>query len=217
MEWNFIELKGKTHNLPTTKDYIPREYVNIFKAVGSLPGEPYHIRLKQSYKPAQHHPRSVPIDKQAAYRAELDRLVKEGIIAEVHTHAQWITSITPVVKSDGHLRLCLNPKDLNKTIEWNQWYYRALDEQLPELSQYKCFTLNDANSAFLYIALELQNSLLTTFSTPWGKFKWLRLPFGSKLSWCFSRKTGQSLKTIGRCLRNCRWHPHTWQKWGGAW
>ena len=110
----------KTHNLPTTKDYILREYADIFKGVGSLPGGPYHIRLKQSYKPVQHPPRSVPIGMQRAYRAEPDRLVKEGIIMEVNMHTEWIYSIIPAVKSDGSLRLCLSPKDLNKAIDQNQ-------------------------------------------------------------------------------------------------
>ena len=38
---------------------------------------------------------------QSAYRAELDRLVKEGIITEVHEHTEWINSIVPVMKEDG--------------------------------------------------------------------------------------------------------------------
>ena len=58
---------------------------------------------------------------QPAYKAELDRLTKEGIITEVHEHTKWINSIVPLIKLDGSLRLCLNPKDLNKAIERNQW------------------------------------------------------------------------------------------------
>ena len=45
----------------------------------------------------------------------------------------------------------------------------------------KCFTLNDANSAFWHITLDPQSSLLT-FNTLGGKFRWLRLPFGLKVS-----------------------------------
>ena len=61
---------------------------------------------------------------QSAYKAELDGLIKEGIITEVHEHTEWINSIVPVMKKDGSLRLCLDPKDLNKAIERNQWYAR---------------------------------------------------------------------------------------------
>ena len=49
IKWNTdsIELNGKMHNLPITKDYILKEYNDVFKGVGTLPGGPYHIRLKE--------------------------------------------------------------------------------------------------------------------------------------------------------------------------
>ena len=77
-----ITINGKTHPLPTTKEYILHEYADVFKGVGTLPGGPYHIKLKDSHKPVQHPPRSVPLGMQSAYKAELDRLVKEGIITD---------------------------------------------------------------------------------------------------------------------------------------
>ena len=56
-----ITINGKTHPLPTTMEYILHEYADVFKGVGTLPGGPYHIKLKDSYKPVQHPPRSVPL------------------------------------------------------------------------------------------------------------------------------------------------------------
>ena len=101
IKWNTdsIQLNGKTHKLPITKEYILKEYHDIFKGVGTLPGGPYHIRLKEQYRPVQHPPRSVPIAMQTAYKAELDRLTKEGIITEVKEHTEWINSIVPVMEA----------------------------------------------------------------------------------------------------------------------
>ena len=82
----------------------------FFKGIGTLPGGPYHIRLKEQYRPVQHPPRSVPIAMQTAYKTELDRLKKEGIITEVKEHTEWINSIVPVMKPNGSLRLCLDPR-----------------------------------------------------------------------------------------------------------
>ena len=48
-----VIINGKTHPLPTTKEYILHEYADVFKGVGTLPGGPYHIKLKDSYKPVQ--------------------------------------------------------------------------------------------------------------------------------------------------------------------
>ena len=119
--------------MPTTKEYILHEYADIFRGIGTLPGGPHHIKLKDSYKPVQHPPRSVPLGMQSAFEAESDRLVKEGIITEVHDHTEWNNSIVPVVKENSSLRLCLDPKDLNKAIERNQQYATSLDDILPDL------------------------------------------------------------------------------------
>ena len=47
---------------------------------------------------------------QPAYKAELERLTKEGIITEVHKHTEWINSIAPVMKPDGSLKAMSQPK-----------------------------------------------------------------------------------------------------------
>ena len=56
IKWNqdSIELNGKVHKLLITKEYMLREYSDVFKGVGTLPGGPYHIRLKENYKLVQH-------------------------------------------------------------------------------------------------------------------------------------------------------------------
>ena len=184
IKWNTdsIQLNGKTHKLPITKEYILKGYSDVFKGVGTLPGGPYHIRLKEQYRRVQHPPRSVPIAMQNAYKTELERLTKEGIITEVKEHTEWINSIVPVMKPSGSLRLCLDPKNLNKAIERNQWYSRTIDDILPELAKSKFKTLKDATSGYWHVVLDLDSSLLTTFNTPWDKFRWLRLPFGLKIA-----------------------------------
>ena len=115
-----------------------------FKGVGSLPGPPYHVRLKENYTQVQHPPWSVPV----AYNTELDRLVQENIKAKVNQHAEWVDFIVPVTKSDGNIRLCMDPKDLNKAIERNQWYSRILDDILVQLSKASAILLNDATSGY---------------------------------------------------------------------
>ena len=131
-----------------------KEYNDIFKGIGTLPGGPYHIRLKEQYRPVQHLPRSVPVAMQDAYKAELEKLTKEGIITEVKEHTEWINSIVPVMKPNGSLRLCLDPKDLNKAIERNQWYSRTINDILPKLAKSKYKTLKDVTSGYWHIVLD---------------------------------------------------------------
>jgi len=87
-----------------------------------------------------------------------------------------------VKKPDGSLRLCLDPKDLNQAIKRNQWYSRTVDDILPELPHSKYFSLLDAKSGYWHVPLDKESSFLTTFNTPWGKCRWLRLPFGLRVA-----------------------------------
>ena len=52
------------------------------------------------------------------------------------------------MKCNGSLRLCLDPNDLKKAIEKNQWYSRTIDDILPELAMSKYKTLKDVTSAY---------------------------------------------------------------------
>ena len=64
----------------------------------------------------------------------------------------------------------------------NQWYAKTLDDILPEQTQSKYFTVKDAILGFWHVLLDFRSSLLTTFNTPCGKYRWLRMPFGLKVS-----------------------------------
>ena len=114
----------------------------------------------------QHPPQTVPVRMQSAYKAELDGLMQEDITTEVNQHTEWVNPIVPATKPDGNIKLCLDPKDLNKAIERNQWYSRTLDDILPHLSKALAITLNDATSRYWHVTLDLKTSLLNTFNTP---------------------------------------------------
>ena len=177
-----VILNGNRHSLPITKDYVLTEFKDVFEGIGRLPGRKYHIQLKPDAKPVQHPPRAVPEKKKEAYKEELERLCSLGIIEPVEGHTDWINSIVPVAKPDGSIRLCLDPKDLNKSIKRKQYYTKTIDKVSAELHWSKYFTVVDAKSGYWMVELDSESSLLTTFNTPWGKYKWLRLPFGLKVS-----------------------------------
>ncbi len=75
----------------------------------------YHIKIDTKVQPVQHAPPRVPVALRDKLKAELDRLVEEEIIAPVT--APWVNLLVVVAKKNGRLRLCLDPKDLNKAIQ----------------------------------------------------------------------------------------------------
>lgn len=179
---NQVTIDGCRHNLPITKDYILKEFNDVFTGMGDLPGGEYNIKMKPFAEPVQHAPRRVPEKRKSAYKAELERLVKEGVITKVNTHTDWVNSVVSVDKPDGSIRLCLDPSDVNEYIERNQYHMKSIDEISAELHGSKFFTLMDAKSGYWQVKLNKRSSFITTFNTPWGKYRFLRLPFGLKVS-----------------------------------
>ena len=130
-----VIVNGKSHSLPITKEYVLSEFWDSFEGIGKLAGGKYHIQLKPDAQPVQHPPRAVPEKKKAAYKEEL-----ESSACPVQGHTDWINGVVPVSKPDRSIRLCLDPKDLNKSIKRNQYHTKTIDEVVAELHGGKYFT-----------------------------------------------------------------------------
>ena len=55
---------------------------------------------------------------------------------------------------------------------------KTIEDVISEIQKSKIFSVLDANSGFLQIQPDEKSSYLTTFYTPIGIYRWLRLPFG---------------------------------------
>ena len=67
-------------------------------------------------------------------------------------------------------------------IKRNPYYLRTLDDILPRLSKAKTISMGDAMSGYWHVPLDLASSILMTFSTPYSKFRWLKLPIVLKIA-----------------------------------
>ena len=92
------------------------DYDDLFGGLGCLPGS-YHINIDPNVKPVVHPPHRVPFALRHKLRAELDRMVSLGVIEKVDQPTDWVNSIVLIEKHNGDLRICLDPKDLNRAIK----------------------------------------------------------------------------------------------------
>ncbi|XP_064629350.1 uncharacterized protein K02A2.6-like [Lineus longissimus] len=172
------EIKPK-HHKPLTKEYVVTDYKDVFTGIGSFPGEPYHIELKDSATPTIHPPRAVGIHLQDGFKSELERMESLDVLAKVEEPTEWVNSFVIVDKGHGKgLRICLDPRDLNEAIKREHYYTRTIDDIAPKLAGATHFSVVDARSGYWMVRLDEQSSLLTTFSTPFGRYRYKRLPFG---------------------------------------
>ncbi|KAJ8395956.1 hypothetical protein AAFF_G00026640 [Aldrovandia affinis] len=160
-----------------TKEQLINKYSDIFNSpVESVPGE-VHFDLDPNVPAVQSAPRNVPIAMKAAVKAQLDKYEADGHIAPVTDPTDWISNMV-IVKKPEKLRICIDPKFLNKALKRSHYIMPTLEDVLYKLPKARLFTLVDAQDAFLQCKLDYESSLMTTFWTPWGRKRWLKLPFG---------------------------------------
>ncbi|KAK3731495.1 hypothetical protein QZH41_000317 [Actinostola sp. cb2023] len=154
--------------------------ISLLSGLGKLPGV-YHIETDPDVKPVESNPRRVPISVQEELKAKIDELEQTGVLAKVTEPTPWINNMV-AVKQPNKLRICLDPQELNKAIIRNHYPTPIIDDVAPKLTNAKVFTVVDhAKDGFLQVELDEPSSYFkTTFWTPYGHYRWLRMPFGIK-------------------------------------
>ena len=114
---------------------------------------------------------------------------------------EWLNSFVCVKKSNGKIRLCLDPTHLNKWIIRPHHSAKLVDDILHRLNGAKYFTVVDSTSSFFNHKLDEESSKLTTFGTPFGRYRYLRMPMGASLSSdVYQYKVDGHLEHIRNCL-----------------
>ena len=123
-----------------------------------------------------------PIGYKEEIEKELGEMVCQGIIPKQTEPTPWVSSLTYPKKANGKLRICLDPKDLNKVIIWENHKAPTLEEIAHVLTGTTRFSKVDGNKAFFGMHLTEEASLLTTFNTHLARYRFLHVPFGLKIA-----------------------------------
>ena len=191
---------SKVNQLLTVEDIV-QKYPEIFEVeLGSFPGE-VHLEVDENVRPTVAPTRRIPTALKEKFKEELDRLEELGVIAKVDKPTPWVSSVVVATKKSGALRVCIDPKELNTALKRERYQLPVLDDILPELSQAKVYSTVDFRSGFWHCKLDEESSLLTTFATPHGRYRWCRLPFGlSVSSEIFQKRVDQVLDRLDGIL-----------------
>ena len=108
--------------------------------------------------------------------------INQGIITKQTELIPWVSSLTYPKKRDGKLRICPDPKDLNKAIIRENHKAPTLEEKAHMLMGAMRFSNVDGNKVFFGMHLTEQASLLMMFNTHLGRYHFLHVPFGLKMS-----------------------------------
>ncbi len=120
-------------------------------------------------------PKQVPLALYAD-KEELDLLLEQGII--VKSTSQWSSSMIPVRKPNGKLRICVDYRKLNAHTRRIPVYIPLLDEIVDRVGQSSVVSKLDLSKGFHQVPVKPEDQPKTAFVCPMGKFESCRMPFG---------------------------------------
>ena len=160
-----------------TEEKMRAQYSDVFTGLGEYEKE-YHIEVDSNVKPVIQRCRKVPYARYDKLKHTLVDLEKRGVIASVDRPTEWVHNLVITEKRDGRMRVCLDPKPLNVAIKRERYEIPTPADVQSRLSGMCVFTVIDMQDAYWHVRLSPESSYLCTFHTPWGRKRFLRMPFG---------------------------------------
>ena len=93
-------------------------YPDLFSGVGTIKNAMVHLDVKPGAAPVVCSPHRVPHAVQPKLKEELDRMLKLGVIQklDINEASDWVHTLIIVIKPNGKLRVCLDPRTLNSVL-----------------------------------------------------------------------------------------------------
>ena len=103
---------------------------------------------------------------------------KLAVIEKVDKPTYWVNAMIVVEKTNGKLRICLDPRLLNQVIERQHYRLPTAEEIISQMAGAKFFCKLDAGNGYWDIEVDEESSYLLTFGTAFGRYKFKRMPYG---------------------------------------
>jgi hypothetical protein len=115
------------------------------------------------------------------FKKETDHLVRIGVLA-AQQESEWASPPFIIPKKDSRVCWISGLHQLNKVIRCKQYLLPIITDILRKHSGYKFFINVDVSMQYYMFELGKESQDLCTIVTPFGKYKYLRLPMGLKCS-----------------------------------
>ncbi len=177
-----LEEAATQSQIEVIKQQLMKEYTDVFSCedhLSVMTGPPMHIYLEKGAIPSKITvARQLPHAARDSIKKRLDEMVSQKIIACVDYPTQWVHPLVPVPKPDGTWRLCVDLSKLNKFV-LRPYHPMMTPKQAVELPKgVIIYATVDAKAGYWQMELDEESQDLTTFLTPYGRFKFLRAPMG---------------------------------------
>jgi hypothetical protein len=122
----------------------------------------HRLAMQKNYPPVKQGQRKYRLELLPQIEAEVDKLIVAGFIREVK-YPTWVSSIVPVKKKNGQIRICVDFRDLNKACSKDDFYIPISEILIDSTTGYEIFSFMDGFSGYNQIKMAPEDEELTTF------------------------------------------------------
>ena len=109
-------------------------------------------------------------------KEEIEKLLTAKVICS--SRSSWSVPIIVVPKGDGGNHLVIDYRGLNKVTRKFTWPMPKVEDIFSKLNEATYFTMLDLQAGYHHIPLDKPSIPKMTFNSPFGKYKYVKVPFG---------------------------------------
>nr|XP_027067484.1 uncharacterized protein LOC113693104 [Coffea arabica] len=152
----------------------------------------HNLSVKRGTKPVKQTQRRFRPELIPLIENEINRLIEDGFIREVK-YPTWISSIVPVRKKNGQIRVCVDFRDLNETCPKDNFPLPITELTVDATTGHEALSFLDGSSGYNQIRMAPENEELTAFRTPKKIYCYKVMPFGLKNAGATYQRTMQRI------------------------
>ena len=107
---------------------------------------------------------------------EIEKLLTAKVICSRRSH--WSAPIIIVPKGDGGKHLVIDYRALNMVTRKLTWPMPKVEDIFSKLNRATYFTTLDLRAGYHHIPLDKPSILKMAFNSPFGKYEYVKVPFG---------------------------------------
>ncbi|CAG8591515.1 5232_t:CDS:1, partial [Paraglomus occultum] len=157
-------------------------YADIFRQesndINTTVNHTEHFIRLTDYTPIHEANRVMPPVKKQFLKAEIEQMLKTGVISESPPSVPWGFQVVIVQKKDGSLRLCVDYRRLNQVTIKDGYPLPRIEDIISRMGKAKYFTSLDLASGYWQVPMAKDSKEFTTFICPYGQYYFNVMPFG---------------------------------------